>query len=119
MPPYYRQPGGKPVRVLHAREYTWRPADGVCIPKWGYEGFTPGPTIRAKAREPSELVVYNELPERLYNPYLDTYNPITRTKPLPSPIKGEVLDVGPDPDRPPAPYDADPTRAASTSSTRC
>lgn len=106
--PYYTQADGTPVRVLHAREYTWRPADGVCIPKWGFEGTTPGPTIRAKAHQRSEVAVYNELPQRLYNPYLDTYNPLTRIKPLPSPIEGKYSTFGPHPNLPPAPFDAEP-----------
>ena len=38
---------GTPVWVVHARSYTWRPADGVCIDKWGFEGTTPGPTLVA------------------------------------------------------------------------
>jgi spore coat protein A len=107
LPPYYRMPDGDPVFVMHAREYTWRPADGVCIPKWGFEGTTPGPTVRVPAGRRSELMVFNELPERLYNPYLDPFNPITRLA-MPSPIQGKYSTFGPDPNLPPAPFDAEP-----------
>jgi FtsP/CotA-like multicopper oxidase with cupredoxin domain len=107
MPPYYTRPDGTPVRVLHAREYSWRPATDVCIVKWGYEGMTPGPTIRVKPHQPAELAVLNELPERLYNAFLDPDNPIARHTP-PSPILTKYSTLGPDPNLPPAPFDREP-----------
>src|SRR3954471_5752789 len=107
LPPYYTRPDGTPVRVLHAREYTWTPAPGVCIPKWGFEGTTPAPTIRAKPHQPSEIVVYNQLPERLYNPFLDPNNPLARVSP-PSPIETKYSLFGPHPTPPPAPFDQEP-----------
>ena len=107
IPPYYTRPDGTPVRVLHAREYTWRPAAGVCIAKWGFEGTTPAPTIRVKPHQPGEVAVYNELPERLYNPFLDPFNPIARATP-PSPIQTQYSTFGPHPNLPPAPFDQEP-----------
>jgi spore coat protein A, manganese oxidase len=107
MPPYYTRPDGTPVWVLHAREHRWRPAAGVCIVKWGYEGTTPGPTIRVKPHQPAELAVFNELPERLYNAFLDPENPIARHKP-PSPILAKYSTFGPHPKLPPAPFDREP-----------
>jgi spore coat protein A len=107
MPPYYKRPDGTPVWVLHAREYTWRPAAGVCITKWGFEGTTPGPTIRVKAHRPAEVAVYNQLPERLYNPFVDPNNPVARVTP-PSPILAKYSPFGPNPNLPPAPFDREP-----------
>jgi spore coat protein A len=105
--PYYTRSDGTPVWVLHAREYTWRPTAGVCIPKWGFEGTTPGPTIRVKPHRPVELDVFNQLPERLYNPYVDPTNPKARVKP-PSPILAKYSPFGPHPTLPPAPFDGEP-----------
>lgn len=105
--PYYKQKDGTPVWVLRAREYTWQPAPGVCIPKWGFEGTTPGPTLHVRPHQRSEVAVYNELPERLYNPFLDPYNPLARTTP-PSPISTKYTFFGPNPVLPPAPFDAEP-----------
>jgi spore coat protein A len=107
MPPYYRRPDGTPVWVLHAREYSWSPAAGVCIAKWGFEGTTPGPTIRVKPHRPAEVAVFNQLPERLYNPFLDPFNPIARVTP-PSPILAKYSMIGPHPNLPPAPFDREP-----------
>src|SRR5918998_4473156 len=70
LPPYYRKADGTPVWVLHALEYTWRPAAGVCIDKWGFEGTTPAPTIRVEPNQRAEVDVFNMLPERLYNPFV-------------------------------------------------
>jgi spore coat protein A len=107
LPPYYKAPDGTSVWVLHAQEYSWNPAAGVCIAKWGFDGTTPGPTLRVKPYEPSEVMVYNELPQRLYNPFLDPFNPLARVTP-PSPIATKYTNFGPNPNRPPAPFDAEP-----------
>ena len=105
--PYYKRPDGTPVRVLHAREYTWQPAAGVCITKWGFEGTTPAPTIRATPHQPSELFVYNHLPERLYNPFFDPSNPVAWLSP-PNPTQPKYTLFGPTPTPPPPPFDAEP-----------
>lgn len=100
-------PGATPVFVLHARQYTWRPAPGVCIQKWGFEGTTPGPTLAVAPHQRSEVVVYNELPETLYNPYLDPLNPVASTTPV-APNRTKYTMFGRDPERPPSPYDEAP-----------
>ena len=80
--------------VVHARSYTWRPADGVCIDKWGFEGTTPGPTLVAAPHEASELLVYNELPDNLYNPYVDPFNQLAWQQPV-APNRTHYTDVRP------------------------
>ena len=98
---------GTPVWVVHARSYTWRPADGVCIDKWGFEGTTPGPTLVAEPHEASELLVYNELPDNLYNPYVDPFNQLAWQQAI-APDRTHYTAFGPSPIEPPAPYDEAP-----------
>jgi spore coat protein A len=107
MQPYYRRADGTPVWVLNALEYTWRPAAGVCIDKWGFEGTTPAPTIRVEPNKRAEVAVYNTLPERLYNPFVDPANPLGRTQP-PNPTQAKYSPFGPNPMLPPAPFDSAP-----------
>ncbi len=109
--PTYTDPsgtdGGRPVYVLHARAFTWEPVPGVCIPKWGFEGTTPGPTLTAEPGREVEVLVYNELPDTLYNPYLDPFNQLAWRNP-PAPNRTSYTMFGPSPHRPPAPFDAPP-----------
>jgi FtsP/CotA-like multicopper oxidase with cupredoxin domain len=98
---------GPPVWVVHARSYTWRPADGVCIDKWGFEGTTPGPTLVAKPHQESELLVYNELPDNLYNPYVDPFNQLAFQQAI-APNRTHYTAFGPSPIEPPPPYDEAP-----------
>ena len=105
--PQYTKSDGTPVWVVHARAYTWRPAPGVCISKWGFEGTTPGPTLVVKPYERSELLVYNELPQSLYNPYVDPFNQLNWVNPI-SPIRTYYTAFGAPPTRPPAPFNAPP-----------
>ena len=107
LPPYYRKADGSPVWVLHALEYTWRPAPDVCIDKWGFEGTTPAPTLRVEPHQAAEVTVLNQLPERLYNPFLDPSNPLARTDP-PNPVLAKYSFFGPNPNLPPAPFDRAP-----------
>ena len=100
-------PAGTPVWAVHARAYTWRPADGVCIDKWGFEGTTPGPTLVAAPGEPSQLVVYNELPDNLYNPYFDPFNQLAWQQAV-APNRTRYTSFGTAPVEPPAPYDEPP-----------
>ena len=93
--------------VVHARSYTWRPADGVCIDKWGFEGTTPGPTLVAEPHQESELLVYNELPDNLYNPYVDPFNQLAWQQAI-APNRTHYTAFGPSPIEPPAPYDEAP-----------
>ena len=93
--------------AVHARAYTWRPADGVCIDKWGFEGTTPGPTLVAAPGEPSQLVVYNELPDNLYNPYFDPFNQLAWQQAV-APNRTRYTSFGTSPVEPPAPYDEPP-----------
>jgi len=60
-----------------------------------------------RPHRPSEVAVYNQLPQRLYNPFLDPLNPIARTDP-PTPITTKYTTSGPDPKLPPPPFDAEP-----------
>jgi len=100
-------PAGTPVWAVHARAYTWRPADGVCIGKWGFEGTTPGPTLVAAPGEPAQLVVYNELPDNLYNPYFDPFNQLAWQRSV-APNRTRYTSFGTAPVEPPAPYDEPP-----------
>jgi spore coat protein A, manganese oxidase len=106
--PQYRKSDGTPVWVVHARAYTWKPAPGVCIPKWGYEDGTPGPTLVIRPHERSELLVYNELPQSLYNPYVDPFNQLSWVAPAPSPIRTYYTVFGEPSRPPPAPFNAPP-----------
>lgn len=105
--PKYTKSDGTPVWMVHARAYTWYPAPGVCIPKWGFEDGTPGPTLVVKPYERSELLVYNELPETLYNPYVDPFNQLSWVEPI-SPIRTYYTAFGASPTPPPAPFNAPP-----------
>jgi spore coat protein A len=106
--PQYFKPGGTPVWVVHARAYTWSPASGVCIPKWGFEDGTPGPTLVVRPHERSELLVYNELPSTLYNPYVDPFNQLSWVAPNISPIRTHYTAFGEPATPPPAPFNAPP-----------
>ena len=101
-------PAGTPVWVVHARAYTWRPADGVCIDKWGFEGTTPGPTlVAAPAERVASSLVYNELPDNLYNPYVDPFNQLAWQQAV-APNRTHYTSFGASPVEPPAPYDEAP-----------
>ncbi len=105
--PQYLKSDGTPVWVVHARAYTWYPAPGVCIPKWGFEDGTPGPTLVIRPHERSELLIYNELPQTLYNPYVDPFNQLSWVKPI-SPIRTHYTAFGKPSTPPPAPFNAPP-----------
>lgn len=44
--PYVTQVNGTKFFTLIAEEITWELVDGIFIQAWGYNGSTPGPTIR-------------------------------------------------------------------------
>ena len=105
--PQYAKSDGTPVWVVHARAYTWQPTPDVCIPKWGFEDGTPGPTLVTEPHERSELLVYNELPQTLYNPYVDPFNQLSWVSSI-SPIRTHYTAFGEPPTPPPAPFNASP-----------
>ena len=57
--------------------------------------------------EPSQLVVYNELPDNLYNPYFDPFNQLAWQQSV-APNRTHYTSFGASPVEPPAPYDEAP-----------
>lgn len=50
--------------TLIAEEIVWELVDGIFVKAWGYNGSTPGPTIRVFPRDRVCIRVINHLPER-------------------------------------------------------
>ena len=66
--------------------------------------------VRRSSPQPhqaSELLVYNELPDNLYNPYVDPFNQLAWQQAI-APNLTHYTAFGPSPIEPPAPYDEAP-----------
>lgn len=60
----YTYENGEKVFELIAEEIEWELVDGIFIKAWGYNGSTPGPTIRVYPGDQVRFRVINHLPER-------------------------------------------------------
>lgn len=60
--PYVLQKNGVKFFTLVAEEITWELVDGIFIKAWGYNGSTPGPTIRVFPGDKVCIRVINQLP---------------------------------------------------------
>ena len=55
---------GRKFFELTAEEILWELVDGIVIRAWGYNGFTPGPTIHVFPGDKVTIRVTNHLPHR-------------------------------------------------------
>lgn len=62
--PYRIQVDGTKLFTLTAEEITWELVNGIFIQVWGYNGSTPGPTIRVFPGDRVCIRVINRLPEK-------------------------------------------------------
>lgn len=62
--PYRIQVDGTKLFTLTAEEITWELVNGIFIQVWGYNGSTPGPTIRVFPGDRVCIRIINRLPEK-------------------------------------------------------